>query len=99
MSVRVKLPHHLRNLAEVGAEVELAISGPVTANAILDELEARYPMLRGIVREHGSGQRRAYLRYFACQEDISHDSPDEPLPEVVASGEEPFIVLGAISGG
>ena len=99
MSVRVKLPHHLRNLAGVGAEVELEISGATTANAILDELEARYPMLRGTIREHGSGQRRAYLRYFACQEDISHDSPDAPMPEAVAKGEEPFIVLGAISGG
>jgi len=97
--VRVKLPYHLQNLARAGAEVEVDVQGAATQRAVLDALEAKYPMLRGTIREHGSGQRRAYLRFFACQEDLSHEPPDAPLPAAVAAGEEPFIILGAIAGG
>jgi len=97
--VRVKLPYHLQNLARAGAEVEVDVQGAATQRAVLDPLEAKYPMLRGTIREHGSGQRRAYLRFFACQEDLSHEPPDAPLPAAVAAGEEPFIILGAIAGG
>ncbi|HEY1264021.1 MAG TPA: MoaD/ThiS family protein [Terriglobales bacterium] len=97
--VRVILPFHLRNLAHSDAEVALEISGPVTQRSVLDALEARYPMLRGAIRDHESKQRRAFLRFFACEEDRSHDSPDADLPEAVASGKEPFIVIGAIAGG
>lgn len=97
--IRVVLPYHLRNLAGVGPEVTLEVEGPVTQRSILDALEARYPVLRGTIRDHVTHQRRPFLRFFACKEDLSHDSPDAPLPAVVASGEEPFIVLGAIAGG
>jgi molybdopterin synthase sulfur carrier subunit len=97
--IRVILPQHLRTLAHVGAEVELGITGPVTQRTVLDALEARYPMLRGTIRDHGTQQRRAFLRFFACEEDLSHEPPDAPLPEAVASGKEPFIVIGAIAGG
>src|SRR3972149_363163 len=97
--VRVKLPYHLQNLARGGAEAEADVQGAATQRAVLDALEAKYPMLRGTIREHGSGQRRAYLRFFACQEDLSHQPPDAPLPAAVAAGEEPFIILGAIAGG
>ncbi|MGA2858519.1 MAG: MoaD/ThiS family protein [Candidatus Sulfotelmatobacter sp.] len=97
--VRVILPYHLRNLAHVGAEVALEVESPVTQRSVLDALEARYPMLRGAIREHVTLQRRAFLRFFACEEDLSHESPDAPLPEAVASGKEPFIVVGAIAGG
>jgi len=97
--VRVKLPYHLQNLARAGAEVEVDVQGAATQRAVLDALEAKYPMLRGTIREHGNGQRRAYLRFFACQEDLSHEPPDAPLPAAVAAGEEPFIILGAIAGG
>lgn len=97
--IRVILPFHLRNLAGVGAEVSLDVDGPVTQRSILDALEARYPMLRGTIRDHTTKQRRSYLRFFACREDLSHESPDAPLPKEVASGEEPFRVLGAIAGG
>lgn len=97
--VRVSLPYHLRTLAHVEAEVALEVSNPVTQRAILDALEARYPMLRGAIRDHDTLQRRAFLRFFACEEDLSHESPDAPLPESVASGKEPFIVIGAIAGG
>jgi sulfur-carrier protein len=97
--IRVILPFHLRNLAHVGAEVTLEISGPVTQRSVLDALEARYPMLCGAIRDHDTKQRRAFLRYFACEEDLSLESPDAPLPEAVASGKEPFIVIGAIAGG
>jgi hypothetical protein len=97
--VRVILPPHLRTLSGTGAEVLLAVEGTVTQRSVLDALEARYPMLRGTIREHGTGQRRAFLRFFACQEDLSHGSPDAALPEAVASGAEPFVVLGAIAGG
>lgn len=97
--IRVILPHHLRTLAQVGAEVELEVEGVVTQRSVLDALEARYPMLRGTIREHETLKRRAFLRFFACEEDLSHESPDAPLPEAVASGKEPFIVIGAIAGG
>jgi sulfur-carrier protein len=97
--IRVVLPQHLRTLAGVRGDVELEVKGQVTQRSVLDALEARYPMLRGTIREHDTQQRRAYLRFFACQEDLSHASPDAPLPDAVASGAEPFIVLGAVAGG
>ena len=97
--IRVILPFHLRNLAQVGSEVTLDISGPITQRSILDALEERYPMLCGAIRDHDTKQRRPFLRYFACEEDLSLESPDTPLPEAVASGKEPFIVIGAIAGG
>ena len=97
--VRVVIPPHLRTLAHVDGEVQLEVQGPVTIGSVLDTLEARYPMLRGTIRDHGTLQRRAFLRFFACEQDLSHDSPDAPLPDAVASGKEPFIVLGAIAGG
>jgi hypothetical protein len=98
--IRVKLPQHLRNLAGIeGSEVKVEVEGVVSATTVLDALEAESPMLKGTIREHGTRQRRAYLRYFACQEDISHESPDEALPAAVAEGREPFLVVGAISGG
>lgn len=97
--IRVVLPFHLRNLAHVGTELTLEVKGPVTQRSVLDALEAAYPMLRGTIRDHDTMQRRAFLRFFACEEDLSHESPDTPLPEAVASGKEPFIVIGAIAGG
>jgi len=97
--IRVVLQFHLRNLAHVGEEVTVDVNGPVTQRAVLDALEARYTMLRGTIRDHDTHQRRAFLRFFACQEDLSHESPDAPLPEEVASGKEPFLVIGAIAGG
>jgi hypothetical protein len=97
--IRVILPQHLRTLAHVGAEVQLEVAEPVTQRTVLDALEARYPMLRGAIREHDTLKRRAFLRYFACEEDLSHESPDAPLPQAVASGKEPFIIIGAIAGG
>ena len=97
--VRVILPYHLRTLAQAEAEVTLEVAAPVTQRSVLDALEARYPMLRGAIRDHETQQRRAFLRFFACEEDLSHESPDAPLPEAVASGKEPFIVIGAIAGG
>ena len=97
--VRVALPHHLRNLAQVGAEVQLEVPAPITAGTLLDALEAKYPMLKGTIRDHVTLRRRAFLRYFACGEDISFEPTDAPLPEPIAKGEEVFIVLGAISGG
>ena len=97
--IRILLPHHLRTLAGVGAEVQLEVEGQPTQRAVLDALEARYPMLRGTIREHGTLQRRAFLRFFACEEDWSHESVDAALPEAVASGREPLVVLGAIAGG
>jgi hypothetical protein len=97
--IRVELPQHLRTLAHVGTEVQLEVKGPVTQRSVLDALEARYPMLRGAIREHITMQRRPFLRFFACEEDLSHESPDAVLPEAVASGKEPFIVIGAIAGG
>jgi len=97
--IRVILPQHLRTLAHVGSELELEIGGPVTLRSVLDALEARYPMLRGTVRDHVTLQRRPFLRFFACEEDLSHESPDAPLPEAVASGKEPLLIIGAIAGG
>lgn len=97
--IRVILPFHLRTLANVGAEVQLDVSSPVTQRSVLDALEARYPMLCGTIRDHVTLKRRPLLRFFACEEDISHDSPDAPLPDAIASGREPFFVIGAIAGG
>jgi molybdopterin synthase sulfur carrier subunit len=97
--IRVVLPHHLRTLARVGDEVPIDIMGPVTQRAILDAIEAQYPMLRGTIREHGTLKRRAFVRFFACEQDLSHESPDAPLPDPVANGAEPFFVVGAMAGG
>ncbi len=97
--IRVQLPYHLRNLARVDAEVTLEVAAPVTLRATLDALEARYPMLQGTIRDHVTQQRRPFLRFFACEEDLSHDSPDAPLPEAVVSGKEPLLIIGAIAGG
>ena len=97
--IRVALPAHLRTLARVDSEVTLDVPSPVTQRAILDALEARYPMLRGTIREHGTLKRRAFVRFFACEQDLSHESPDAPLPEAVATGAEPFLVVGAMAGG
>jgi sulfur-carrier protein len=97
--VRVTLPQHLRTLAHVGSEVELQVDGTITQRSVLDALEARYPMLRGTIRDHVTQQRRAFLRFFACEGDLSHESPDAPLPEAVATGKEPLLIIGAIAGG
>jgi len=97
--IRVYLPAHLRTLANVRGDVELEVAGPVTQRSVLDALEARYPMLRGAIRDHVSKQRRPFVRFFACEEDLSHESPDAPLPEAVAQGTQPFMVVGAIAGG
>jgi sulfur-carrier protein len=97
--IRVTLPYHLRTLAKIDDEVQLEVDGPVTLRSVIDALETRYPMLRGTIRDHVTGQRRPFLRFFACEEDLSHELPDAPLPEVVASGAEPLLVLGAIAGG
>jgi len=97
--IRVQLPYHLRTLAKVSGEVELEVKEPVTQRTVLDALEARFPMLQGTIRDHVTKERRAFLRFFACEEDLSHESPDAPLPEVVAAGKEPFLVIGAIAGG
>src|SRR5437868_10598764 len=97
--VRIILPQHLRTLAKVGAEVQVEVSGEVTQSSVLDALEARYPVLRGTIRDHTTKQRRPFLRFFACEEDLSHEPPDAPLPQSVASGTEPLLVLGAIAGG
>ncbi len=97
--IRVILPQHLRTLAQAGSEVQLEVVTPVTQRSVLDALEARYPMLSGAIRDHVTKQRRPFLRFFACEEDLSHDPPDRPLPEAVASGKDPFIVIGAIAGG
>lgn len=97
--IRVMLPTHLRTLAKVDGEVTLEIEGAATQRSVLDALESRYPVLRGTIREHGTLKRRAFMRFFACEEDLSHESPDALLPEAVASGKEPFMVIGAIAGG
>jgi sulfur-carrier protein len=97
--IRVYLPGHLRTLARIDAEVQLDVEGPVTQRSVLDALEQRYPMLKGTIRDHVTGKRRSFLRFFACQEDLSHESPDTPLPDAVVSGAEPFLVVGAIAGG
>ena len=97
--IRVVLPYHLRTLAKVGAEVQLEVEGPPTQCSVLDALEARYPMLRGTIRDHVTQKRRPFLRFFVCEEDWSHESPDAPLPDAVVSGTEPFFIVGAIAGG
>jgi molybdopterin synthase sulfur carrier subunit len=97
--IRVILPQHLRTLAQVHGEVELDVESPATQRSVLDALEARYPMLRGTIRDQVTQQRRPFLRFFACEEDLSHEPPDAPLPDAVASGAEPLIVIGAIAGG
>ena len=97
--IRVVLPQHLRTLAHVTGEVQLEVEGQATTRSVLDALEARYPMLCGTIRDHSTQQRRAFLRFFACSEDLSHQSPDEPLPDAVATGREPLLIIGAIAGG
>ena len=97
--IRVALPTHLRTLARVGGEVTLEVKGPVTQRSILDALEARYPMLCGTIRDHDTQQRRPFIRFFACEQDLSHEPPDAPLPGAVASGAEPFFIVGAMAGG
>lgn len=97
--IRVVLPHHLRTLAGVGGEVQLDVAAPITQRAILEALEARYPMLRGTIREHETLRRRPLLRFFACERDVSLELPDAPVPEEVASGKEPFLIIGAVAGG
>jgi sulfur-carrier protein len=97
--IRVVLPAHLRNLAQVQGEVKLAVEGEITQRSILDALESRYPMLRGTIRDHVTQRRRPFIRFFACEEDLSHDAPDTPVPAAVASGAEPFCIVGAIAGG
>ena len=98
-AIRVAMPAHLRTLAGVDGDVTVDVQGEVTRRTVLDALETRYPMLRGTIREHVSGERRPFLRFFACGEDITHDSPDDPLPQEIVSGKEPFYVIGAIAGG
>jgi hypothetical protein len=97
--IRVTLPFHLRKLAQVEGEVELEITGPVTQRSILDALESRYPVLRGTIRDHVTLKRRAFVRFFACEQDLSHDPPDTPLPDAIATGAETFVILGAMAGG
>ncbi len=97
--IRVVLPHHLRTLARVGREVELPVEGPATLGSVLDALEARYPMLRGTIRDQVTQQRRPFVRFYACEQDLSHELPDTPLPDAVATGAEPFLIVGAIAGG
>ena len=97
--IRVSLPNHLRRLAQVAEEVEVEVAGPATQRSVLDALEERYPMLRGTIRDHGTQQRRPFMRFFACEQDLSHEPPDQPLPDAVASGAEPLMVVGAIAGG
>ena len=97
--IRVVLPYHLRTLARVDGDVQLDVEGPVTLSAVLDAIEARYPMLHGTIRDHVTRERRPFLRFFACEEDLSHESPDSPLPDAVVSGAEPLLIIGAIAGG
>ena len=97
--IRVILPQHLQTLARVGSEVAVDVNGPATLGSVLDALEQRYPVLRGTIRDHSTRKRRAFVRFFACEEDFSHESPDTPLPEAVASGTEPFLIVGALAGG
>ena len=98
-AVQVQIPYHLRNLARIDGDVTLEVASPVTIRSVLDALEARYPMLCGTIRDHDTLQRRPFLRFFACEEDLSHQSPDVPLPDAVASGKEPLLIIGAIAGG
>ena len=97
--IRIVLPHHLRTLAKVGDEVHVDLNGSASVKSLLDALEAKYPMLRGTIRDHGTLKRRPLVRFFACGEDISHESPDSPLPDAIAKGAEPFFIMGAIAGG
>jgi len=97
--IRVVLPFHLRNLARVSGEVELEVAAPITIGAVLDELEARYPVLQGTIRDHGTLKRRPFVRFFACKEDLSLEPAETPLPEAVVKGEEPFLIVGAMAGG
>ena len=97
--IRVALPQHLQTLARVGAEVEVQVSGAVTQRAVLDALESSYPVLRGTIRDQGTFKRRAFVRFYACEEDLSHDPPDAPLPDAVVRGVEPFLIIGALAGG
>jgi sulfur-carrier protein len=97
--IRVVLPYHLRNLARVEGEVQLEVGSPITLRSVLDALEARYPVLRGTIRDHGTLKRRSFVRFFACREDLSHESPEAALPDAVASGAEPFLIVGAMAGG
>jgi molybdopterin synthase sulfur carrier subunit len=97
--IRVVLPSHLRRLASIDGEVRLEVTGLITQASVLDALEARYPMLRGTIRDHASGRRRAFIRFFACEEDLSHEQPDAPLPDEVAIGREPYLIVGAMAGG
>jgi molybdopterin converting factor small subunit len=97
--IRVVLPAHLRTLAQAGGEVKLEVAGQVTQRSVLDALEARYPVLRGTIRGHDGGPRRAFVRFFACEQDLSHEQPDAPLPEAVATGAEPYLIVGAMAGG
>ena len=98
-SIRVVMPHHLQNLARVGQEISIELTGPVTPNSLLDAIEAKYPMLCGTIRDHVTKKRRPLLRYFVCEQDLSHDSPDTLLPEAILTGAEPFIIWGAVAGG
>ena len=97
--IRVVLPAHLRTLARIDGEVELDVAGQVTQCSVLDALETRYPMLRGTIRDHDGGPRRAFIRFFACEQDLSHEQPDAPLPQAVATGAEPYLIIGAMAGG
>jgi sulfur-carrier protein len=97
--IRIRLPQHLRTIAQVDGEVEIEVTGPVTQRTVIDALEAAYPMLRGTIRDHATKKRRDFLRFFACEEDLSNESLDAPLPEAVVSGKEPYLVVGAIAGG
>ncbi len=97
--IRLELPYHLRNLAKIAGEATLEVTGPITQRSVLEALEARYPMLRGTIRDHVTGERRAFIRFFACELDLSNESPDTPLPDAVASGTVPLLVVGAIAGG
>jgi molybdopterin synthase sulfur carrier subunit len=97
--IRVTLPAHLRALARIDGEVQLPVNGPVTQRSVLDALEASYPVLRGTIRDHHNGRRRPFVRFFACEQDLSHEQPDIPLPEAIATGAEPFLIVGAMAGG
>jgi len=97
--LRIIIPYHLKSLANISGEVELDVAAPITLRSALDALESRYPMLRGTIRDHTTGKRRDFIRFFACEQDLSHESPDDPLPEAVATGKEPYMIVGAIAGG